>query len=401
MNRIKPIKDDRDYQEALAFLEELIERDPALDTPEADQLNVLSTLIDDYESKAFPHHLPTAIDAIKFSMEQRDLKPVDLIPFIGTRARVSEVLSGKRSLSLEMIRAVEAGLGIPAKVLIQKPKAAVFEDWDDSLVTEMSKRGYFADAIFNGANKADLLSAFFGSQTPQLASFAWRKTPSRLTVGSDEQSQTAWAQYIQLKASAIKPLHPYKLGSVNLPFMQEVIRLSVLPDGPVKAQHLLLEKGIRLVIAEKLPKAKVDGVTIINNGMPIIGMSLRFDRVDNFWFTLLHELAHLSMSDDSEPDAIFFDDLENRQVASLDNDEVKVDKLAQEAIVPESKWAISPAKIIPSAMAAESLAKEMNIHVAVIAGYMRYKHKNYFYLTKVVNDKDAKVIHLFNDHWGK
>jgi HTH-type transcriptional regulator/antitoxin HigA len=397
MNRIKPIKDERDYQEALAFLELLIERDPEPNTAEADQLDILSTLISDYESQVFPEHLPSPVDAIKFCMEQRGLKPADLIQFIGTRARVSEVLSGKRSLSLEMIRALERGLGIPAKVLIQRQEATEFEDWDNSLVTEMSNRGYFGNVTYNGANKVGLLSAFFGSLTPQQPSLAWKRTISKLTVGTSQQALMAWAQHVKLKAKAIKASQPYKPGTINQSFMRTVVRLSIFPDGPVQAQKLLLENGVKLVISEQLPKTKVDGVALLEDGEPIIGLSLRFDRVDNFWFTLLHELAHLSMFDYSERYAILFDNLEDRNASNLDPTEVSADKLAQEAIVPESKWAISPAKIIPSLMAAESLAKEMGVHSAVVAGYMRFKHKNYFYLNKVVNDKDAKIRPLFKD----
>ena len=120
---IKPIRNETDYKEALRALELLVASDPDPDSVDGDKLSVLSTLIESYENDRYPFTLPDPIDAIKFRMEQADLSPVDLVPFIGSRSKVSEVLSGKRPLSLEMIRALEAGLGIPADVLIKKPDA--------------------------------------------------------------------------------------------------------------------------------------------------------------------------------------------------------------------------------------------------------------------------------------
>ena len=124
MDKIKVIKTEQDYQEALKLVEGLIGRDPNPESAEGEQLNLLSTLIQDYESKTFPATLPNPIEAIKFRMEQADIKPADLIPYLGSRSRVSEILSGKRSLTLDMVRALSDGLGIPAKVLINNPTRA-------------------------------------------------------------------------------------------------------------------------------------------------------------------------------------------------------------------------------------------------------------------------------------
>jgi len=121
MNEIKIIKSEQDYQEALKLVEDLMSHNPNPDSIEGEQLNLVSTLIQEYEERMFPEILPDPVEAIKFRMEQANLKPVDLIPYIGSRSRVSEILSRKRSLTLNMIRALSSGLGIPAKVLIQKP----------------------------------------------------------------------------------------------------------------------------------------------------------------------------------------------------------------------------------------------------------------------------------------
>jgi HTH-type transcriptional regulator / antitoxin HigA len=118
MFKIKAIKTDADLKKALARVESLL--DAKKGTPEADELDVLAMLIERYEDEAYPIGLPTPVEAIKFRMEQQGLQQKDLIPFIGSSGRVSEVLSGKRELTLPMIRALNEGLGIPAEVLIQR-----------------------------------------------------------------------------------------------------------------------------------------------------------------------------------------------------------------------------------------------------------------------------------------
>ena len=122
---IKPIRTKADYEAALLEVERLWGAKSG--TPAGDRLDVLATLIDAYESQRFPIDPPNPLAAIKFRMEQQGLTRKDLIPLIGTRTRVAEVLNGKRNLSIAMIRRLHAALGISAEVLIRpsrKDKAA-------------------------------------------------------------------------------------------------------------------------------------------------------------------------------------------------------------------------------------------------------------------------------------
>jgi HTH-type transcriptional regulator/antitoxin HigA len=115
----KIIKTEQDYDTALARISDLMDADPG--TPEGDELDLLVTLVELYEKKTHPVGLPDPIEAIKFRMEQMGMKHKDLILFIGSRSKVSEVLSRQRPLSIAMIRKLHEGLGIPAEVLLQKP----------------------------------------------------------------------------------------------------------------------------------------------------------------------------------------------------------------------------------------------------------------------------------------
>lgn len=114
---IKPIKTQADYRAALEEVERLF--DAAPDTVEGDRLEILTTLIEAYEERHFAIPLPDPIEAILYFLESRGLSRRDLEPFIGARARVSEVLNRKRPLTIGMIRKLHTGLGIPAEVLIQ------------------------------------------------------------------------------------------------------------------------------------------------------------------------------------------------------------------------------------------------------------------------------------------
>jgi HTH-type transcriptional regulator/antitoxin HigA len=115
--RIRPIKTEADYDAALARAAALMDAEEG--TAEADELDILATLIEAYEDRHYPMDLHDPIDAIKHRMELKGLTRKDLEPLIGTRTRVAEVLNGKRSLSINMIRKLHAELGIPAEVLIR------------------------------------------------------------------------------------------------------------------------------------------------------------------------------------------------------------------------------------------------------------------------------------------
>ncbi|PQA84755.1 transcriptional regulator [Limnohabitans sp. TS-CS-82] len=115
---IKPIRTEADYKAALKEVAALMESDPALGTPDGDRLDVLVTLVQAFEARHYSIDLPDPIEAIKFRMEQQDLKPKDLEPMIGRSNRVYEILNRKRPLTMSMVRKLHTGLGISAECLI-------------------------------------------------------------------------------------------------------------------------------------------------------------------------------------------------------------------------------------------------------------------------------------------
>ena len=120
---IKPIRSEADYQAALREIEKLMDAQPG--SPEGDRLDVLVTLVESYEARHFPIPEPDdPVAVLEYYMESRGLSRSDLVTYLGSKERVSEVLGRKRGLSLEMIRRLHAGLGIPADLLVGKTQRA-------------------------------------------------------------------------------------------------------------------------------------------------------------------------------------------------------------------------------------------------------------------------------------
>lgn len=400
MDDIKIIKTKEDYIRALQLIEELVDRDPELGSVDADRLTLLTALVKDYESKNFPEHLPDPIEAIKFRMEQADLKPADLVPYIGTAGRVSEILSGKRQLTLDMVRALSTGLGIPAKVLIQKPSRDFeSQNWDTALVRTMERRGYFGKKTLKEHEKSELINGFFALFGNLQPATLYRKTNFRSAPRTDSNALLAWGMRVMQKAQKIKaPV--YKKGTVNLVFMQNVVRLSAKDNGPLLARDYLKKHGIKLVIEPHLPKTHLDGAAFLEDkNNPVIGLSIRHVRPDNFWFTLMHELAHLALHYDNGIDSFYDEELQDKDGVKIDAKEKEADALAEESILPKGKWETSAAKTTPNQFSTEDLAKELGIQTAVIAGMIRFKHQNFFYLNKIVNDENLSVKKYFAEEF--
>jgi HTH-type transcriptional regulator/antitoxin HigA len=392
MSDIKIIKTEQDYQEALKMVEALMDRDPNPDTTEGDQLKLLVTLIKDYETKSFPQTFPDPIEAIKFRMDQADLKPADLIPYLGSRSRVSEILSGKRQLTLEMIRALSGGLGIPAKILIQKPLQPESQNWDTALVKKMEKQGYFGEKTLKKYDKSELISSFFEAFSNLQPAALYRKTSFRSAPRTDKNALLVWGLRVLQKAEKIKTPVKYQKGKIDLKFMQDVVRLSAKDNGPLLARDYLNKHGIKLIIEPHLPKTHLDGATFFKDkDYPVIGLTVRHDRPDNFWFTLMHELAHIALHYDNGTVYFYDEKIQENDGVEIDNREKDADELAEESILPKGKWETSAAKRTPNQFSTKDLASELGVQDAVIAGMIRFKHNKFYYLNEMIHDENIKI----------
>lgn len=385
---ISVIKTSSDYHVALESLKKLIDLDPEEGSREANELEILSLLINDYENKNYQMPPPDPIAAILFRMDQLGLSRRDLEPYIGSRSKVSEVLSRKQQLSLSMIKSLHSGLQIPAEILLQEiddiPTEDAPVDWSVFPIAEMHKRSWISSDDLTESTVISelesLLQPFGGFQTA-LAHF--RKTQYvRSARTTDKYALLAWVARVWQKANSGESTSRPYLNDLNLDTMQEIARISRFEDGPQRVIDALRAIGIRVVIERHLPRTYLDGAAIlILPDQPIIGLSLRHDRINNFWFTIMHELAHIALHVNSDI-SDFIDDLD---LPYSDNDyEQEADSLADEALIPATEWAISPARHLNSPEAAEHLASKLQIHRAIVAGKMQFAAKSYRILNNLV-----------------
>ena len=396
---IRSIRSEKDYETALARIDALMDAEPGSD--EFDELDVLADLVELYESKHEPMGFPSPLAAIEFRMEQANLSPRDLIPFIGNRAKVSEVLSGKRALTMPMARALHEHLGIPADVLLRDSGIALGNpladiQWRRFPVKAMAKLGWIPDGPDLVARAEQIIRDLVErAGGPDVAGAAlYRKNDHvRANAKMDPYALKVWCWQVLAKANEERPKVGYKRGIVTVDLLSKLARLSWSEDGPRLAKEFLARHGIPLVIVQHLPRTYLDGAALrLGDGRPVIALTLRYDRIDNFWFCLLHELAHVGRHLDNDKGNAFIDDLTLRKTEGGREDpkESQADEWAEEALIPKAVWEASAVKDDPTAMAVINLANALEIHPAIVAGRVRYEQRNYRLLSQFVGTGEVR-----------
>jgi len=376
---IKPIRNDAEHAAALEEIQRLMSRESAAGTSEADDLGVLTVLVEEYESKRFPISHPDPIDAIKFRMEQQGLAQRDLVPYLGSPSRVSEILARKRFLTLSMIRALHSGLGIPAESLLQESPPVVAEpqhlDWNRFPFREMSRNDYFAETTTKQRKPEELVRQFVEPHLRRRSAPAlYKRTLSHRTV--DKYALAAWTMRVVTRGLERPISIGFNHGSITLDVMREVAQLSWSTQGPRLAQEFLERRGIPTIIEPHLTHTRLDGAAIlVEERRPVLGMTLRYDRLDNFWFCLMHELAHIALHLRTA-DPSFYDDLDGVGDEG-DQREHEANQLAREALIPQEAWERNPARLVRSPQAAQRLAEELRVHPAIVVGRMQYESRNF------------------------
>lgn len=391
---IRAIKTDADYEAALARVEEIFDSEPG--SPEFDELEVWGTLIGAYEDENHTVPPPTPLEAIEFAMDQRGLKQKDLVPFIGSKSKVSEVLSGKRKLTLKMIRALHEGLGIPADTLLKEagkelPETLGDVDWGQFPVKEMARRGWLKDGedLMDRAEEAVRNLMARVGQPDCLPTACYRCGISRTAADIDMYAVQAWLLGVQLKAQHIETTGTYE-GNLDEAFLSRLARLSMFRDGPLKAVEYLSSKGIKLVVEPHFPHTRLDGAGILQSGVPVVALTLRHDRIDNYWFTLLHECAHV-IKHLSKDNSLILDDFESEAV---DEREHEANLLARDAVVPIDVWESHKISKVrnPKKEHVINLANQMEIHPALVAGRVRYERKQYNIFSNLVGNREVRKL---------
>ena len=389
----KVLKTEQDYEDALKHVESLMDVAPG--SPEADELEVFALLVEAYEKEHYPIDLPDPIEAIKFRMEQAGLTQKDVAPYFGGQSRVSEVLNRKRSLSLSMMRALHEGLGIPAEVLLQKPGQEIPEQQynpRDFPFTEMYRRCYFApfqgtlpEAKMQGESLlVRLFSVFQGRKFQPIHC-------RRADRDVDVHALLAWQAQVLHMASR-EDLPVYEAAALDDVAIRELVKQSYFSSGPQNAREVLNRWGIHLIVLPHLPRTYLDGASFLSTkGHPIIGLTLRHDRLDNFWFTLMHELAHILLHLQDQ-DAAFFDDTERPSQATNGKEENEANDFAQEMLIPSQIWQNYSRRLLRSnrRRPVEEAALELRICPAIVAGRIRWETGDYRRYGSLVGSRQVR-----------
>lgn len=375
---IRPIKTATDHAWAMDQIDALMLKDE-LEEDETSLLEVFAILVEKYEREHFPVSLPTPVEAIEFRMDQLGVNRSQLAELIDfPKSRVSEVLNGKRNPSLDMMRALHQHLDIPADVLLGKVEAKFPEpcpdvSWKSFPMGEMFKLGWLGH-IKPKADEFEVcmrkLMSAARVDTPHFAGVRFRGAENK---EPNPYSVNAWLMKAMGEAISAEVDRDFDAEAVGHSFRREVAKLSLYSDGPKRAFDRLGDVGVTAVYVPCLKKTYIDGACFsLPSGKPAIAMSLRHDRLDNFWFTLLHECVHVERHLADE--AIILDETEG-STGAFGNDpdmESEANSLASSALVPNdvreelvrTAGNISKSKI-------QAYARMCDVHEAVVAGQVR------------------------------
>lgn len=390
---VRIVKTDEQYRNFLAEVARLAGEDPEPNSDAGARLEVLAKLVEDYEKATFLFDKPDPVAAILFRMEQQGLRQKDIAELLGGKNRASEILSRKRALTLPMIRALNKKLQIPAQLLIH--------EFDEPGVDQLD------DAVTESAAPIELIVSRGWSATESGARNLWKRlinehpgSPAYLkhtvTFGKNRNTNLTnvwlWLAQVRNIADAREGVHErFEKSSLTEDLIRYVSRLSWMPNGPRLAIKFLEDRGIAVVLEPHLPATHLDGAAMLSSrGTPVIGLTLREDRLDNFWFTLIHELIHAWKHLNAKGYRAIVDE---RIELGEENEgiEKEANQLAGEILIPRAQWKRSQAYLSPTADSIHKLAAQLQISPAIVAGRIRHERKNFTLFTKFVGYHQARI----------
>lgn len=292
-----------------------------------------------------------------------------------------------RSISLSGLQRVARTLGIKLTAHIDQP---LQEPWLPSYEMSSSElQKVLKHARENGwLDKADQsddngISQLRRTVAEHVGEYG---TPSLLRTGlnvhdlSKDWFLLAWKAQVTRSALRLIQRKKPKYRPLNMSWLSELVKLSAFDNGPLRAKEMLAEQGILLVIEPQIAGMRVDGAAFLIDEHPVIGLTLRLDTVDNFWFTLMHEMGHVILHYRTGLASGFFDDFEHLEIDEM---EEEANRFAQNMLIPDAVWSKSPARIAKTAEPVERLAKQLGIAPAIIFGRLRMERQNY----KIFSDK--------------
>jgi HTH-type transcriptional regulator/antitoxin HigA len=298
----------------------------------------------------------------------------------------------RKRISEELNADVSAG-----KAMSRKRFAEEFLDTDADLISELFpwreilKRGWF-DASLEDVkkNSSEMLSQFLSPLGSDANHVYCKRTINEHTQSlTNHYSMIAWTARVLLRAETECCAGEYVKDNLHKEFFTEIAQLSYYSDGPRVAVDYLSDRGIAVIVEPHLPGTRLDGMaTLSKAGNPVIGLTLRYDRIDNFWFTLLHELVHVMLHLNDEGIS-YVDDLDDE---GSSQEERQANRYARDALIPRSIWRRSDAYRYKTNESIVDLAEELHIHPAIIAGRIQRDLGNYRILREYLDSESVRSL---------
>ena len=229
---------------------------------------------------------------------------------------------------------------------------------------------------------------FLRTAGPQYAT-AYHRKKMRSENAPNEYALLAWQARILERARDLATHNELSEFELNDRWIPELVRLTRKKNGAKRASQLLSEKGIALIIERHLPGSYLDGAAMLGDSdRPVIGLTLRYDRLDNFWFVLLHELGHVYLH---LLDGLRYDFFDEESASDTDTIESEADQFALNALIPEDLWERCLSRFALSEEAVRIDAKNLGINPSIIAGRIRKERGNYTILRDLVGQDQVRA----------
>jgi HTH-type transcriptional regulator/antitoxin HigA len=314
--------------------------------------------------------------------------------------RVAEVAD---ALQLDLFAFFEAREDTLLDKIAPNLKGAIGFEATKLPVKEMKSRGWLKQvhtpAALPTPTDEELASAFvsqaFQSQLPP----SLHKQHVRMGSEQDPYSLLAWKAKVLQKARriSVQLRGGRKPQTLDAHAITRLVGLSAVPDGPVKAVEALQEYGVILVFERHLPLTHLDGAAmLLDNDLPVIALTLRYDRLDNFWFVLAHEMAHVILHRESGLREGFFDE---EQAAAQDKLEAEADEFATTAFIPDEVWKRSFVRFTASCDQVHQFALQRKIGVAVVAGRIRRERGDWKLFSELVGARTVRKLLMDAGYW--
>lgn len=329
----------------------------------------------------------------------RGMSQRDLGDYLGLKEQQIQRYEAERyrSASLDRLIEVADALGVQihktAELVGDTTLASVDPSmWQAFPIAEMFKRGWFEDfdGSLNQAKKAapQLVPVFLKhAQAPRAFAGLHRKSV-RANGQVHEAAIIAWEARVRQIAHRCPPEVRFEPDRIDASWLKALLALTLLADGPARAVDHLFAIGVSLVIERHLPGTLLDGAALRSlDSHAIVALTLRHDRLDNFWFTLFHEVGHLKLHiGDGEFTAIFDD----TEAPATDAVEDEADHFAQEALLTSEQWEVAASRYLRTEKAVMVDAKRFGVGPAIIAGRIRREARDYTLLKGLVGNGEVR-----------